>query len=66
MYILLNMPPVVQLDPRPAVLYWLNDKDRCHKTTEKASKQHWFRHTFSQGQEDDDTQDMDGRLLRKF
>ena len=38
LYILMNMPPIVQtvqFDPRPAVLYWLSDKERRHKSTEK-------------------------------
>jgi len=42
----MNMPPIVQFAPGPAVLYWISDKERWHKSTEKASKQDWFRHTF--------------------
>jgi hypothetical protein len=41
-----HMPPTLQFDPHPAVLYWLGSKERRHKSTEKASEQDWFRHTF--------------------
>ena len=66
-YILMNMPPIVQFDPRPAVLYWLSDKERRHKSTEKASKQDWFRHTFGfdAAQDADITETKEKRLLRK-
>ena len=68
LYILMNMPPIVQFDPRPAVLYWLSDKERRHKSTEKASKQNWFRHTFGfdAAQDADITETKEKRLLRKF
>ena len=46
LYILLNMPPLAQYDPRPAILYWLQDKQRRQKATPKASQQKLLRNVF--------------------
>ena len=49
LYVLMNMPALDQFDPRPAVLYWLTDKNRRRRRrhTPKASQQDWFRTVFS-------------------
>jgi hypothetical protein len=47
LYVLTNMPALDQFDPRPAVLYWLTDKNRRQRHTPKASQQDWFRTVFS-------------------
>jgi len=66
----MNMPPIVQFDPHPVVLYWLSDTERRHKSTEKASTQDWFRHTFGFDAAQDAyiglTETKVKRLLRKM
>jgi len=66
LYILLNMPPLAQYDPRPAVLYWLQDKQRRQKATPKASQQKWLRNVFGDIDEHiaEDTEKQ--KLMRKF
>ena len=43
----MNMPPLCEYDPRPAILRWMDDKDRRTRDTPKASKQEWFKKLFS-------------------
>lgn len=43
MFVSENMPPLEQWDPRPAVLSWLNEKDRRERVPTKARDQPWFR-----------------------
>ena len=47
LYINMNMPPLCEYDPRPAILRWMDDKDRRTRDTPKASKQEWFKKLFS-------------------
>ena len=46
MYIRINMPPLDQFDPMPAVIKWLSVRDRQTHQNEKAKKQEWFRGVF--------------------
>ena len=67
LYINVNMPPLSEFDPRPAVLKWLNDKDRRNCQTPKASKQKWFQSVFDNNSDDDSEKDLDeSKLVRKF
>lgn len=53
LYIHYNMPPVESWDPRPAVLLWLQDKDRRHRETPRAVNQPYFRGIFAEAGDDD-------------
>lgn len=66
MYIHVNMPPLVQFDPRPAVLYWLTDKQRREKETPKAKQQDWFRTVFGSENNSDTCHADRCRTVRKF
>ena len=52
LYVRINMPPLVEFDPRPAVLHWLTDKKRRQKDTPKATQQDWFRQVFDNNADD--------------
>ena len=40
------MPFLCNFDPRPAVLHWLNQKERRVRETPKAGQQEWFDKVF--------------------
>ena len=46
LYINMNMPLLSDFDPRPAVLHWLDEKDRRVRETPKAGQQNWFAKVF--------------------
>ena len=46
LYIYMNMPLLCNFDPRPAVLHWLNQKERRVRETPKAGQQEWFDKVF--------------------
>ena len=46
LYINMNMPLVSDFDPRPAVLHWLDEKNRRVRETPKAGQQNWFAKVF--------------------
>lgn len=58
------MPPLSEFDARPAVLKWLNDKDRRSRETPKASKQKWLKTVFENDAEPD--RDEPKRVVRQF
>jgi len=64
LYVFVNMPPLAQYDPRPAVLYWLQDKQRRHKSAPKASQQDWLRRVFNDMEEQSAPEKE--QLVRKF
>ena len=46
LYITTNMPKLGDVDPRPAAIKWLSDKNRRQCQTPKASRQTWFETVF--------------------
>ena len=61
------MPPLVEFDPRPAVLHWLTDKKRRQKDTPKATQQDWFRQVFDNNADDcGEKPDSQPTAARKF
>lgn len=56
LYVYMNMPTLSEFDVRPAVLAWVNDKDRRCKDAPKAVEQRWFKHVFKPDL-DNDTDD---------
>ena len=66
LYILLNMPPLANYDPRPAVTYWLQEKSRRHKATPRASQQQWLSNVFEAEQEVEAHKNGKQKLVRKF
>lgn len=46
LYIYYNMPCMELWDPRPAILKWINNKDRRTKSTPKAKNQEWYHGIF--------------------
>jgi len=64
LYINMNMPPLCEYDPRPAVLRWINNKDRRVKDTPKAAKQDWFKKIFCHDFEH--VPDGEKKVLRNF
>ena len=65
LYINMNMPPLCEFAPRPAVWQWLEDKDRRERDTPKAAKQEWFMKVFHQDI-DNDTQVDVAKIKREF
>jgi hypothetical protein len=59
LYIRHNMPVVSKFDPRPAVIMWLNDKERRQVIPQKAKRQRWFNSMFETGMDSDSDNDND-------
>jgi len=49
LYIRHNMPVVSKFDSRPAVVMWLNNKERRQVIPQKAKRQRWFNSMFETG-----------------
>lgn len=48
LYIYFNMPPLDSWDPRPAINKWFQNKDRRHKSHEKAKEQVYYNGIYKQ------------------
>ena len=59
LYVNVNMPKLCDFDPMPAVVMWLNDKERRNREVTKASKQAWFQTVFEDECEDEVDEDLD-------
>ena len=53
-----NLPPLANYDARPAVQYWLADKNRRTSTSSKYKTQKWFNGVFFENRVCDDETDM--------
>ena len=51
------MPAVSKFDHRPAVIMWLNDKERRQVIPQKAQHQRWFHSMFQTGIDSDSDND---------
>lgn len=63
------MPSVCNFDPRPAVVLWINDKERRFRKTPKASQQEWFKNTFEvldHYEQDEEEPIVQKTVIRKF
>ena len=54
LYIHMNMPQLCDCDPRPAVLRWMEEKDRRARENTKAGKQEWFSKVFAKDDKEDE------------
>ena len=63
LYINMNMPPLCDFDPRPAIMRWLDEKDRRIRETPKAGKQDYFNKVFHY---DSDSEDLSNKKEKEF
>ena len=54
LYVNMNMPVLTMFDPRPAVHYFLQDRNRRVRDTPKADRQVWFRKVFENESQDEE------------
>jgi hypothetical protein len=52
LYVKMNMPPLACFDVRPAVLHWMNLKDRRPHQINRGSEQEWFIGVFPEARRD--------------
>lgn len=60
LYVYFNMPDLESWDPRPAVVKWIETKERRNKKTEKAQEQRWFKGIFQQNVTQEKKKENDG------
>lgn len=48
LYVYINMEPLEEFDPTPAINHWMSRKNRIPKSSPKAREQAWYKGVFSE------------------